>query len=309
MVQSKEDTRSQPKVIIHTLILAFTTVLSLTGNSLVCLAVYKNRRLRTITNFYVLSLAVADLFTAMFGYSFTAIASGLREWPFGFSFCTFQGFLLYVWSLVSTNILALTAVNRYFCIVKPKYYPALFTKTKTIFSIIFMWLFTFSSCLTANIVASVSYQWDSHFIFCQVTGIEIEAEKVLSFAIGSVFIALPMCIIFFCYSRVYCTIKRHNSAVIPSLREENNRLTAHAHEVQVSRVLFAAVFAFWICWIPVTTVHILLRVAEVSVPSFWLSFSTLALGCSLWINAIIYGIMNRAMRKEFQRLLRCPKEN
>jgi len=113
-----EDTRSPPKVIIHTVILAFTTVFSLTGNSLVCLAVYKNRRLRTITNFYVLSLAVADLFTAMFGYSFTTVASGLREWPFGFNFFTFQGFLVYVWSLGSTNILALTAVNRYFCIVK-----------------------------------------------------------------------------------------------------------------------------------------------------------------------------------------------
>ena len=130
-----EDTRSPPKVIIHTVILTFTTVLSLTGNSLVCLAVYKNRRLRTITNFDVLSLAVADLFTAMFRYSFTTVASGLREWPFGFNFCTFQGFLVYVWSLGSTNILALTAVNRYFCIVKPKYYPILFTKKKTIFSI------------------------------------------------------------------------------------------------------------------------------------------------------------------------------
>ena len=233
-----------------------------------CLAVYKNRRLRTITNFYVLSLAVADLFTATLGYSFTTIASGLCEWPFGFNFCTFQGFLVYVWSLGSTNILALTAVNRYFCIVKPKYYPTLFTKKKTIFSIFFVWLFTLIACLTAKIVASVSYRWDSNFIFCQVISIEAKTEKILSFTIVSVFIALPMYIVLFSYGRVYCTIRRHNAAVVPSLRQESNRVTVHAHEVQVSRVLFAALFAFWICWIPATTVHTLLRVAQVSVPSF-----------------------------------------
>ena len=39
-------------------------VLTLTGNIMVCIAVYKNTRLRTTINLYIIALAVSDL---MFG--------------------------------------------------------------------------------------------------------------------------------------------------------------------------------------------------------------------------------------------------
>ena len=60
--------------------------LSLTGNSLVCIAFYRNRRLPAITNFYVLSLAVADLMVAVLRFPFGAVVSGFPRWPFSFSF-------------------------------------------------------------------------------------------------------------------------------------------------------------------------------------------------------------------------------
>ena len=150
MIQTNEDTREVPAVTMHTFILFLSSVLSIAGNSLVCLAFHRNRRLRTTTNFYVFSLVITDLITTVCGYTFSAVASGLRKWPFGFNFCQFHGFLLYIWAVGSTGILALTAVNRYFCIVKPQYYPALFTRKKTVFSIFFVWLFILISCLTAN---------------------------------------------------------------------------------------------------------------------------------------------------------------
>ena len=83
------DTRSLQEVTMHTAVLALTTVLSLTGNSLVCLAFYRNGRLRTVTNFYVLSLAIADLILAVFVGCSSTLASGLRRWPFHYNFCQF----------------------------------------------------------------------------------------------------------------------------------------------------------------------------------------------------------------------------
>ena len=65
MTQPEEDTRSLPAVTIHSVILALSAILALMGNSLVCLAFYRNRRLRTVTDVYVLSLAVADRYNGI----------------------------------------------------------------------------------------------------------------------------------------------------------------------------------------------------------------------------------------------------
>lgn len=79
MEKTDDDQRSSLEVTIHTAILILTFILSLAGNSLLCLAFYRNRRLRTIANFYVLSLAVADMTMAVFYCPFGAVASSFRN--------------------------------------------------------------------------------------------------------------------------------------------------------------------------------------------------------------------------------------
>lgn len=301
------DTRSLPTVAAHTVIWALTTLLSITGNALVFLAFYRNRRLRTITNFHVLNLVIIDIFMATLGYPFSTIASGLREWPFGFNFCQFNGFLSHFWTVFSISILTLTAINRYFCIIKHRFYSTIFTKKKTILSIIFVWLFTLTSGFIVTVLTPVIFRWHPHYLFCQVKSSETLPVFTSTFMTGFVF--LLICLTLFCYGNVYRTIRRHNSAVIPSLQEANGQQTASAHEIQASRVLMAAVITFCVCWIPATIVSTLERVAKLAVPSFWQSFDTLAFASTSWINPIIYGVMSRAMRNTILKLLRCRKEN
>ncbi|XP_078355133.1 histamine H2 receptor-like [Oculina patagonica] len=309
MSQPREDTRSLPTVAVHTSILVLTIALSLAGNTLVCLAFYRNRRLRTITNFYVLSLSIIGLLIATFAFPFTAIASVLRQWPFNDNFCQFNGFLSYYIAGVSLGTLALTAVNRYFCVVKPQLYPILFTKKKTVFSIAFVWLFTLSAGLTVTLVTPISFAWHPENLFCPMTGLRVDDSKVIASVFVAVFIVFPMCVILFCYGSVYRAIRRHNVAVNPSLQEATSQGTVSAHEIQASRVLLAAVIGFCVCWTPAIIISILKRVTQLQTPSLWLSFYTLFAASSSWINPIIYGVMNRAMRKEFLKLLRCQSQN
>ena len=147
MVQNK-DSRSLLAVMLHTVLLGIIFVLSSFGNLLVCLAFYKNRRLRSITNFYVLSLAVADLTVAIFAFPSVIVASGLRKWPFSDGSCQFSGFVTSYLFMVSLCILALTSINRYFCIVKPQRYSYFFNRKKTILSIFYVWIVMFIFYLT-----------------------------------------------------------------------------------------------------------------------------------------------------------------
>ena len=302
MIQPEEDTRSLPAVAIHSVILALSAIFALMGNSLVCLAFYRNRRLRTVTNVYVLSLAVADIMASTFVLPFSTVASGYRAWPFNFAFCQFSGLAAYLWGAMSVNILALTAVNRYICIVKPRLYPALFTKKKTLLTILLVLLLTITAHLTATFATPILFQWYPRDLVCEATGLEIWAG-VSRGIVG--FVGLAMFLIIFCYVSVYRTIKRHNSLVNPSLQDTTSQATVSPHEIQASRVLLATVLGFGICWIPLTVVRILNKYEHSLLPSYWLSYSTLVTFFSAWINPVIYGVMNRAMRKEFLKFLQC----
>ena len=301
MIPPEEDTRSLPAVVTHTIILALSAIFALMGNSLVCLAFYRKRRLRTVTNIYVLSLAVADIVGSTL-MPFSAVASGYRAWPFNFIFCQFCGFTAYLWSAMSINILALTAVNRYICVVKPHLYPTLFTRKKTVLSILLTLLLTLTACLTATLATPILFQWHPLYLTCEVAGLEIRAG-VSKNTVG--FVGLTMSLIIFCYGSVYHTIKRHNSVVNPSQQDTASQATVSAREIQASWVLLATVIGFGVCWIPVTVVRILKRDVSSAIPSHWLSFSALFAAFSSWINPVIYGVMNRAMRKEFLKLLHC----
>ena len=109
MEESKEDGRKFSEIVLLT-VTAIMIIFSLVGNSLVCLSFYRNRRLRSITNFYVLSLAIADITFAIFVSPFNVISIGYRRWPFDFNFCQFNGFLSAYWTEVSIFILTMTVL-------------------------------------------------------------------------------------------------------------------------------------------------------------------------------------------------------
>ena len=58
--------RSLTLVIMEGSLLVVLNIVSLIGNVLVCLSVYRNPRLRTSTNLYIIALAISDLLSAVF---------------------------------------------------------------------------------------------------------------------------------------------------------------------------------------------------------------------------------------------------
>ena len=304
----EENTESLSQSAINTTIFALTTMLSFSGNSLVCFAFYRNSRLRTITNFYILSLAVADMVVAIFVFPFGTVAYGLRTWPFSNNYCQFTGFLSLYWAEVSLCIMALTSINRYLCVVKPRMYSVLFTKRRTIASIVGFWICPFIMSLVYNVAASVTYRWQPYGIYCRPKLLDERSERILNIMFASLTL-VSMLLVIFAYSRVYSVVRKHKNAIVPSnsLRFPNSQRTISAQEIKTSRVLFAAVFGFFICWTPFVVVSILEFGFLINIPSsiefIYLLFSTF----SAFINPAIYGVMNRAMRKEFRNILLCRK--
>ncbi|KAL9887895.1 5-hydroxytryptamine receptor 2A isoform 9-T13 [Glossina fuscipes fuscipes] len=57
------------------------------GNILVCLAVALDRRLQNVTNYFLFSLAIADLLVSLFVMPMGAIPTFLGYWPLGLTWC------------------------------------------------------------------------------------------------------------------------------------------------------------------------------------------------------------------------------
>lgn len=308
MEQTEADTRSLVEVITHTANLVVTTFVSLAGNSLIFLALYRNRRLRTLTNFYVLSLAIADMMVAVLSFPFHIIASALRRWPFDYNLCQFIGFLVHYWAQVSICILTLASINRYCCVVKPRRYPVYFSKKNTILSILFVWITLFLETLIFVFSIPVIYRWSPESLYCRGTSSDKRTERIAYVFFGSFFILL-MALVIFCYVSVYRVVRRHNNAIVPSLLQAKRPGSITAQEMKTSRVLFVAVLGFCICWIPLIIVLFLVFGCNLSISPIAQCIFMLFTSFSSWINPIIFGVLNRAMRKEFRSILCCQKED
>ncbi|KAL6417874.1 hypothetical protein ACFW04_012468 [Cataglyphis niger] len=78
------------------------------GNILVCLAVGLDRRLHNVTNYFLLSLAVADLLVSLFVMPLGAIPGFLGYWPFGVMWCNVY---------VTCDVLACSASIMHMCFI------------------------------------------------------------------------------------------------------------------------------------------------------------------------------------------------
>ncbi|XP_043476522.1 5-hydroxytryptamine receptor 2C-like [Leptopilina heterotoma] len=92
------------------------------GNILVCLAVGLDRRLHNVTNYFLLSLAVADLLVSLFVMPLGAIPGFLGYWPFGVVWCNVY---------VTCDVLACSASIMHMCFISLGRYLGIRNPLKT----------------------------------------------------------------------------------------------------------------------------------------------------------------------------------
>lgn len=94
---SMEDTTNQKvvemSVNLRIVLYAIICVLSLCGNMMVIVTLLRNRHMRTVTNVFLVNLAVGDLLLGVFCMPFTLVGSILRNFLFGKVMCVLLSYL------------------------------------------------------------------------------------------------------------------------------------------------------------------------------------------------------------------------
>lgn len=113
-------------VAIKGIIMGTIITTAVLGNMLVIASVRRHRRLRVVTNCYVVSLAAADLLVAMCAMTFNAsVELSGGKWLFGTIMCDLWNSLDVYFSTASILHLCCISVDRYYAIVRPLEYPAI----------------------------------------------------------------------------------------------------------------------------------------------------------------------------------------
>ena len=135
------------KFVVSLIILLSINVLVIGGNTLVILAVAKSKKLRTVTNLFIVSLAFADLFLGITILPFSTMLEVLQVWVFGRIWCVMY-LAIDVW-LCTASILNLVAISldRYIAINYPMRYPSLMSRRRAKCLIAGVWIFAFIVCL------------------------------------------------------------------------------------------------------------------------------------------------------------------
>jgi dopamine D1-like receptor len=121
-------------------ILSVIIFFSVGGNVLVCVAIVTERTLRKTSNYFIISLAIADMLVAILVMTFAVANDIMGYWVFGGTFCDIWISSDVMCSTASILNLCAISLDRYIHIRSPLHYERWVTRKRTLLAIMAMWL-------------------------------------------------------------------------------------------------------------------------------------------------------------------------
>ncbi|KAL7852651.1 hypothetical protein SRHO_G00184360 [Serrasalmus rhombeus] len=114
-----QPTRQKEMDSLRILLYSLIFLISVFGNLVIIVVLMVNKRMRTVTNSFLLSLAVSDLMMAVFCMPFTLIPNLLEDFIFGAVMCKTVAYFMGISVSISTFSLVAIAIERYSAICNP----------------------------------------------------------------------------------------------------------------------------------------------------------------------------------------------
>ncbi|XP_045425279.1 substance-K receptor isoform X1 [Lemur catta] len=280
-------------------------LVAVTGNATVIWIILAHQRMRTVTNYFIVNLALADLCMAAFNAAFNFVYASHNIWYFGRAFCYFQNLFPITAMFVSIYSMTAIAADRYMAIVHP-FRPRLSaSSTKAVIAGI--WLvalaLAFPQCFYSTITT------DQGATKCVVAWPEDSGGKTLllyHLVVIALIYFLPLVVMFVAYSVIGLTLWRH---AVPGHQAHGANLRHLQAKKKFVKTMVLVVVTFAVCWLPYHLYFILGSfqkdiychkfIQQVYLALFWLAMS------STMYNPIIYCCLNRRFRSGFRLAFRC----
>ncbi|MBN3303781.1 neuromedin-K receptor-like [Amia ocellicauda] len=273
------------------------------GNSVVIWIILAHKRMRTVTNYFLVNLAFSDASMAAFNTLINFIYSAHNEWYFGQAYCKFHNFFPITAVFASIYSMTAIAVDRYMAIIHPLKPRLSATATKVV--ILSIWILAFILAFPVCFF-STTRQIPGR-ILCFVHWPKTTDSFTYHIIVTILVYLLPLVVMGITYTIVGITLW---GGEIPGDTSENYHEQLRAKR-KIVKMMIIVVVTFAICWLPY---HIYFIVTGVNqqlvrwkyIQQVYLSVLWLAMSSTMY-NPMIYCCLNSRFRAGFKRAFRwCP---
>ncbi|XP_053179675.1 5-hydroxytryptamine receptor 4 [Scomber japonicus] len=321
-VMEELESDSMPKRMALICFLSLVMLMSILGNLLVMVAVCKDRQLRKIkTNYFIVSLAFADLMVSVLVMPFGAIELVRQHWIYSETFCLVRTSLDVLLTTASILHLCCIALDRYYAICcQPLVYGHKMTPMRVAMMIGGCWVIpTFISFLP------IMQGWNSIGIDDKIkerrenvgsnSTCIFMVNKPYALTCSVVAFYIPFILMMLAYQRIYTTARAHAKQISILQRAggagdsaENQRNHRMRTETKAAKILCIIMGCFCLCWAPFFITNVVDPFIDYSVPEeLWAACLWLGYINSM-LNPILYAFLNKSFRRAFLIILCCGRK-
>ena len=227
-------------------------LVSLAGNTVIGIIVYKTKAMRKPINFLIVNMAISDLLSPIFLIPRDIQLLYTNFWliggPLGQALCKLVHFLPYLSFAVSSQSLVLIAVDRFGAVVFPLHSPPISSKLCPFF-ILATWIVALA--LFSPYPFSTKLVEYPEGLFCSLRWKEAFGESsssenyLVSWFV--IFIFIPLLLITILYITIYIKLKTQE---VPGEQSANAGQQRQQRERNVLKMAIAIVLGFALCWLP-----------------------------------------------------------
>ncbi|CAL8391436.1 unnamed protein product [Arctogadus glacialis] len=189
------------QVMFIVLLTSLLSLITIIGNVLVVLSFKVNRQLKTVNNYFLLSLAVADLIIGVISMNLYTAYLVMGKWSMGNWACDLWLAIDYVASNASVMNLLVISFDRYFSVTRPLTYRAKRTTKRAVLMIGLAWFV--SLVLWAPAILLWQYFVGERTVPSNECYIQFFSEPIITFCTAVAAFYLPVTIMSVLYWRIY----------------------------------------------------------------------------------------------------------
>ncbi|KFQ05802.1 Substance-P receptor, partial [Haliaeetus albicilla] len=283
---------------------ALIVVVSVVGNVVVMWIILAHKRMRTVTNYFLVNLAFAEASMSAFNTVVNFTYAIHNEWYYGLLYCKFHNFFPIAAVFASIYSMTAIALDRYMAIIHPLQPRLSATATKVVIGII--WLLAFLLAFPQGYY-SVMEELPGRLVCLIYPNFISSHFSLYHFCMTILIYFLPLLVIGCAYTVVGITLW---ASEIPGDSSDRYHEQVSAKR-KVVKMMIIVVCTFALCWLPYHIYFTLQYfnpewylqkfIQQVYLAVMWLAMS------STMYNPIIYCCLNDRFRVGFKHAFRwCP---